>query len=261
MGKSRIMGAIKDSVVDGNGSAFKKYQSAIVGSNSFLYLIRYELTSLLLMRIPGAFGLLLRQKLVRGLLAACGSKPTIGCDVVFRHPKKIQLGSNVVVDDSCCIDANSEQAIGVTIGSRSMFGRSTRLSSKLGTISIGEDCGFGAGITIHSSLKGSVVIGNKCIVAGHTYIGGGQYHTDRVDMAIVDQGHVSDEHLVIGDNCWIGAGAVIVNGISIGNDAIVAAGAVVTKDVPAFAVVAGVPARIVKTRLATESAEDNDAHA
>ncbi len=249
------MGAIKDSVVEGNGSALKKYQAAIVGSSSMLFLIRYELTSLFLNRIPGALGLLLRQKLVRGMLGRCGSKPTLGTDVVFRHPKKVALGSGVVIDDSCCFDANSDSEIGISVGSHSMFGRGTRLSSKLGTISIGDDCGFGAGITVHSSLKGSVTIGNKCIIAGHTYIGGGQYHTERCDVAIVDQGHIENEHLVIGDNCWIGAGAVIVNGITIGNDAIVAAGAVVTKDVPAFAVVAGVPARVIKTRSPEESAE------
>ncbi|MFI4871744.1 MAG: hypothetical protein ACIARQ_08025, partial [Phycisphaerales bacterium JB061] len=68
------MGAIKDSVVEGNGSALKKYQAAIVGSSSMLFLIRYELTSLFLNRIPGALGLLLRQKLVRGMLGRCGSK-------------------------------------------------------------------------------------------------------------------------------------------------------------------------------------------
>jgi len=253
------MGAIKDSVVDGGGSALKKYQGAIVGSTSFLFLIRYELTALILMRIPGAPGLLLRQKLVRGLFASCGSKPTIGTDVVFRHPRKISFGSGVVIDDMCCFDANSEQEDGITVGSRSMFGRGTRLSSKLGTITIGDDCGFGAGITVHSSVEGSVSIGNKCIIAGHTYIGGGQYNTDRVDIAIVDQGHVKDEHLVIEDNCWIGAGAVVVNGVTVGHDAIIAAGAVVTKDVPAFAVVAGVPARVIKTRKPSEVSEVVDA--
>ena len=246
------MGAIKDSVVDDKGSALKKYQRSIVGSDSMVYLVRYELTQLFLGGLPGAIGLLLRQKLTRGLLGACGRKPAFGKDVVFRHPKRITLGDGVVIDDGCCLDANTGQAVGIRVGSRSMFGRGTRLSAKLGTIQIGDDCGFGAGITVHSAVGGSVTIGNKCIVAGHTYIGGGQYHTERVDVPIVDQGHVEGQRLVIGDNVWIGAGAVVVNGVTVGRDAIIAAGAVVTKDVPDFAVVAGVPARVLRIRASSE---------
>lgn len=52
--------------------------------------------------------------------------------------------------------------------------------------------------------------------------------------------------IIIGDNCWIGARALILPGITVGECSVVAAGAVVTKDVPAFSVVAGVPARVVK---------------
>lgn len=249
------MGAIKDSVVDGGGSALKKYQHAIVGSGSLWLLARYELTQLLLVGLPGALGLLLRQKLVRGLLGSCGRKPAIGKDVVFRHPKRVALGDGVVIDDGCCFDANTGAETGIRVGSRSMFGRGTRLSSKLGVITVGDDCGFGAGITIHSAVEGSVTIGNKCIVAGHTYIGGGQYHTERVDIPIVDQGHIHGQKLVIEDNVWIGAGAVIVNGVTVGHDAIVAAGAVVTKDVPPFSIVGGVPAKVIRVRSAEERQE------
>ena len=59
------MGAIKDGVVSEKGSALKKYQSAIVGSSSLSLLVRYECTQLFLTRLPGALGLLLRQKLTR----------------------------------------------------------------------------------------------------------------------------------------------------------------------------------------------------
>ncbi|MFI4893809.1 MAG: acyltransferase [Phycisphaerales bacterium JB058] len=249
------MGEIKDGVVSEKGSALKKYQSAIIGSSSMLLLVRYELTQLFLTRLPGALGLLLRQKLARGLLGSCGGKPAFGTDVIFRHPKRIRLGSTVVIDDSCCFDAYTEGDVGIAVGDRCMFGRGTRLSSKQGKISIGDDCGFGAGITVHAAVGGEVSIGNKCIIAGHTYIGGGQYHMDRTDLPIVDQGHVRGLRLVIEDNCWIGANAVIVNGVTVGHDAVVAAGAVVTKDVPPFAVVAGVPAKVIRMRDASEPKE------
>lgn len=61
---------------------------------------------------------------------------------------------------------------------------------------------------------------------------------------------------IIGDdNCWIGAGAIILDGVHIGPGAIVAAGSVVTKDVAAFAIVAGSPARIIKHRKGAEGIE------
>ena len=249
------MGAIKDGVVSEKGSALKKYQSAIVGSSSLSLLIRYECTQLFLTRLPGALGLLLRQKLTRGLLGSCGRKPALGTDVVFRHPKRIRLGDTVVIDDGCCFDAYTDGDVGISVGDRCMFGRGTRLSSKQGKITIGSDCGFGAGITIHSALEGEVSIGNKCIFAGHAYIGGGQYNMDRTDIPIVDQGHRSGLKLVMGDNCWVGANASIVNGVTLGRDAVVAAGAVVTKDVPDFAVVAGVPARVIRMRSPAEAKE------
>ena len=74
-------------------------------------------------------------------------------------------------------------------------------------------------------------------------------------LPIVDQGHVRGLRLVIEDNCWIGANAVIVNGVTVGHDVVVAAGAVVTKDVPPFAVVAGVPAKVIRMRDASEPKE------
>ncbi|HED54677.1 MAG TPA: acyltransferase [Phycisphaerales bacterium] len=242
------MGAIKDSVVDGGGSSLQRYQDAIIGSRSKLFLLRYELTQLLTRGCPGALGLLLRQKLVAPLLGDCGRGLAMGSGVVLRHPKRIVLGDGVVLDDNCCLDANSDQEVGIRIGSRSMFGHTTRVCSKLGTVSIGSNCGFGAGITVHSSVGGSVTIGDNCLVAGNCYLGGGQYHTERTDIPIVEQGHISGQHLTIGDNCWIGAGAVVINGVRLGRDVIVAAGAVVTRDVPDFAIVGGVPAKVLRVR-------------
>jgi acetyltransferase-like isoleucine patch superfamily enzyme len=61
--------------------------------------------------------------------------------------------------------------------------------------------------------------------------------------------------IVIENDCWIGAGAIILDGVRIESGAIVAAGSVVTKDVPAFAIVAGSPARIIKQRKETEGIE------
>ncbi|MGP1272578.1 MAG: acyltransferase [Phycisphaerales bacterium] len=247
------MGAIKDSVTTGGGSALQKYQTTIVGSRSLLRLASFELRQLLSSHIPGALGLALRKLLYPGLFGACGKGTVFGRNLVLRQPARIRIGRGVVIDDHCCLDAISDEQTAIEIGDTTMFGVGTKLSAKMGRIRIGSDCGFGAGITVHSAVGGSVEIGNKVLVAGHAYLGGGQYHMGRTDIPIADQGHVQGLSLVIGDNCWIGANATVVNGVRVGRDAVIAAGAVVTKDVPDFAVVAGVPAKVLRIRGADES--------
>lgn len=70
---------------------------------------------------------------------------------------------------------------------------------------------------------------------------------DSTDIPMTSQGHI-EKDIVIEDDVWIGYGAQIMSGITVGTGAIVAAGAVVTKDVPPYSVVAGVPARVIKSR-------------
>ena len=75
------------------------------------------------------------------------------------------------------------------------------------------------------------------------------HRTDRVDVPIKYQGNTEQKPVIIGNGVWIGHGAFILPGVKIGEGAVVAARAVVTKDVPAFSIVAGNPAKEVKSRL------------
>jgi acetyltransferase-like isoleucine patch superfamily enzyme len=93
-----------------------------------------------------------------------------------------------------------------------------------------------------------VVFGQSVLVAGGCYFSAGAYHMEDSSKAIMDQGVYSKGPIVIGDNTWIGTGAIILDGVKIGPNAVIGAGAVVTKDVPEKAIVAGVPARIIRTR-------------
>ncbi len=243
------MGAIKDGITDQSGSALRKYQDAIVGSRSLLRLARFELTQMMVSPVPGAVGLVLRKALLPGLLGSCGGGSVFGRSIVFRQPHKVHIGRAVVIDDQCCLDAITDAAEGIRIGDTTMVGMGTKLAAKLGSITIGSNCGLGANVTIHSSVGGSVRIGSNVLIAGHVYLGGGQYHTARTDISIAEQGHIDGLLLEIGDNCWIGANATVVNGVTVGRDCIVAAGAVVTKDVPPFSIVGGVPAKIIRSRV------------
>ncbi|QEK13193.1 CatB-related O-acetyltransferase [Crassaminicella thermophila] len=113
-------------------------------------------------------------------------------------------------------------------------------------IFIGENSYINGGI-IKASEKGKIVIGDNCLISYNVHIRTDGHNYKNRFTLIKDQGHI-EKDIIIGNDVWIGAGAQIMSGVNIGDGAVVAAGSVVTKDVPNYAVVAGVPARIIKYR-------------
>lgn len=97
------------------------------------------------------------------------------------------------------------------------------------------------------NCAGGVVLGSNIMMGPFVVILSADHRFQRTDIPMRDQG-LEYAVIEIGDDVWIGANATIVAGVTIGKGAIVAAGAVVTRDVPAGAIVGGVPARIIKQR-------------
>ena len=75
---------------------------------------------------------------------------------------------------------------------------------------------------------------------------------DKTDIPMMDQGMEETKQVIIGDDVWIGRRVIIMPGVNIGNGVIIGAGAVVTKDVPDYCIVGGVPAKILKWRKENE---------
>jgi acetyltransferase-like isoleucine patch superfamily enzyme len=93
---------------------------------------------------------------------------------------------------------------------------------------------------------GRVVLGEKCLLAPHVTITASNYGVDQGEF-VMDQPKI-ERDIVIGDDVWLGANDVVLAGVSIGDGAVVAAGAVVTKDLPAQCIAAGVPAKVIGMR-------------
>lgn len=127
------------------------------------------------------------------------------------------------------------------LGARSVIESYAVLNNAVGDLLIGDDTRVGIGNTI----IGPVVIGNKVNIGQHVLISGMNHNYEDVNLSIVDQG-IRVSQVCIADNVWIGANAVVLPGISIGQHAVIGAGSVVTKDVEPYTVVAGNPARIIK---------------
>ena len=112
-----------------------------------------------------------------------------------------------------------------------------------GGISIGSGSGLGVNCSVHGPLRigDNVMMGPEVTILTHTH------NIERTDIPMGQQGMRVAE-VVVGNDVWIGMRVVIMPGVKVGNGAVIGAGAVVTKDVPDFAVVGGVPAKIIKYR-------------
>ncbi len=226
-------------------SSRAKYAELVVGQPGFGALLKYELVVMLSQARAGAFGLALRKALYPSLLGACGPNVVFGQNVVLRHPHKIHIGSNVVIDDNCLIDAKGESNRGIRIGDGVFVGRNTILSCKNGDIELGNGANIGFNCEVFSASR--VTIGASVLMAAYGYVIGGDHDFSDPSKSVLEQTRTS-AGVTIGAGAWIGAGAKILDGVSIGDGAVIGAGAVVRSSIPARAVAVGVPARIVSSR-------------
>lgn len=225
----------------------EKYAHLVVGRPGWGALLRYEISMLIGQATPGALGLALRKALYPGLLGACGGNVVFGQNVVLRHPGKIRIGRDVVIDDNCLIDAKGDGNAGITIGNGVFIGRNTILSCKNGDIVLGDGANVGFNCEIFSASR--VTIGAGVLFAAYTYVIGGDHDFADPNATVLSQTRHS-RGVVVGEGVWTGAGAKILDGVHLGAHAIIGAGAVVREDVPDHAIAVGVPARIVGSRKA-----------
>lgn len=127
------------------------------------------------------------------------------------------------------------------LGKRSVIESYCCINNAVGDVTIGDYTRVG----IHCTVIGPVCIGHHVNLAQGITVTALNHHYEDPTKRIDEQG-ISTKPVVIGDDVWIGANAVVLPGVTIGRHAVVAAGAVVTKDVPDYCVVAGVPAKIIK---------------
>jgi acetyltransferase-like isoleucine patch superfamily enzyme len=157
-------------------------------------------------------------------------------DILRRHAGAKHIGRGCFIAKSAKIYTDH-----LSIGDASWIAAGAILR---GHITLGKNCS----INPFSHIAGKVVIGDGARIAGMVSIYGFNHGYSRTDIPIYQQTHTSIG-IDIGAGCWIGANAVIVDGVKIGAHSIVAGGAVVTSDFPEYSIVGGCPARLIKCRL------------
>src|SRR2546425_8515655 len=166
-------------------SSRDKYQDLVVGRPGFAALAKYELVVMLCQGLAGAAGLAMRQMMYPWLLGSCGRGVVFGQNVVLRHPHKIHIGSNVVIDDNCLVDAKGDTNLGIRIGNGVFIGRNTILSCKNGDIQVADRAELGFNCDGFSASR--VTIGRNVLIAAYSYIIGGDHDFSDPAQAVISQ--------------------------------------------------------------------------
>lgn len=125
--------------------------------------------------------------------------------------------------------------------------RIVRFSSPLSLITIGDGFAANANVMINARGRGEIIIGNNVLIGPNVVLRSNNHIISNLEIPISSQG-MTEGTIVIEDDVWIGSNSVILPDVLIGKGAIVAAGAVVTKSIPPYTIVGGVPARLIGRR-------------
>ncbi len=157
--------------------------------------------------------------------------------------RNIELGKSTLISPEAKIQVLNGGS--VIIGSNTEIHQYSMLFTYGGNIKIGDDCSINPFCVLYG--HGGLTIGNKVRIACHTVIIPANHDYRDMSKPIMEQPE-SRKGISIMDDVWIGAGSKILDGVSIGKGSVVGAGSVVTKSIPEYSIVAGVPARIIKMR-------------
>lgn len=159
---------------------------------------------------------------------------TLGTETIYIGEEHIEIGDDTTIGNYGRLTAYYQYS-----NARQLF---------TPNIKIGNSCNIGAQSHITSIDK--IIIGNNVLTGPRVLItdnAHGEVQADILDTAPILRPLHSKGKVIIEDNVWIGEGAMIMPGVHIGKGAIIAANSVVTKDIPAYSVAAGIPAKVIKT--------------
>ena len=236
---------LRTSQLTKGGSKFGKYSEFIVGKKGLGAFLKYEFLTCVFAYCPGAIGIFLRGIFYRFLFKKVGKGVSFGRNITVRHPHKIVIGNNVVIDDNCMLDAKGTSNTGIVIKDGVFIGRNTIIICKEGNITIEENTNIGFNSELCSA--NDLNIGKNNLISAYVFFVAGDHTYNVTDKPIIEQAGRS-QGINIGDNCWFGVKSTVFDGVNIGNDTIIGASAVVNSDIPPFSIAVGIPARVIKSR-------------
>ena len=217
--------------------------------------------------VPLPLGVMLRSLGYKIIFRRIGKSVRIQTGVDFTDADCIEVGNQVVISQGSHVDVRGENR--VILGNQVFLDRDVRIScgNGKGLAKLQENVRLdrGVDIKVHShgrtvigkrtyvgpytclSGYGDIVIGEDCLIASHTSLYAHNYNFKDANKPIREQGY-QYKGIVIGDNCWLGSGVRVLDGVTIGAGSVIGAGTVVTKDIPPNSVAVGTPAKVIGPR-------------
>jgi acetyltransferase-like isoleucine patch superfamily enzyme len=222
-----------------------RYMERVSGSRALLPYLWQGLVLTSLSWVPTVAGSILRGAAYRAVLEGVGAGCFIEQHVRLQVPRRIWLGNRVMIGEGCFLDAHS-------LSGRIVLGDDVWLS---------RGCYVVAYRNVEVRIDDRAYVGHRCLLYGHGGIHVGRdvlmandvqlicgNHTfARRDLPIRAQPTV-EQPIVIEDDVWLGASAIVLGGVTVGRGSVVGAGAVVTHDLPPYSIARGVPAQVVGVR-------------
>lgn len=194
-----------------------------------------------------ALGVVLRRMLYPIIMGRMGKAIFIQDGVQFVGANHIEIGDEAYLFRGVRINAQNQNCK-VLIGNQVVLERDVDIGTGAGEdclIEIGDRTFIGQYTCIGG--PGHVKIGKHCLIAAHCgIVANNHVFVDPVEK-IRDQG-ITKKGIEIGDDCWLGYGVKVLDGVNIGEGSVIGAGAVVTRDIPSYSVAVGVPARVISSR-------------
>lgn len=178
-----------------------------------------------------------------------GRKTFIGKGVKLKYKHYIIVGNGVTIEDN--VELNGLSINGIKLGDNVKIGSNTIIActgsfKKIGqgieigsNSGVGDYCFFGA--------AGGIKVGKDVIMGQNVRFHSENHNFQRLDVPIKEQG-VTNIGIEIGDDCWIGSGAVFLDGVTVGEGCVIGANTLINKSVPSHSIVVGNPMKIIKNR-------------
>jgi galactoside O-acetyltransferase len=188
--------------------------------------IYQKLIYTLLSPIPTRIGERLRYVFYKPLFKRSSGYFKIGVNVEILGFENIELGHDIYFANYSHIYANDK-----------------------GSIKIGDNFGMNYNSQLGAAF-GKIIIGNDCAIAPNCVLRASNHRFEASDIPMIKQGHSYGE-IILKDDIWIASNCVITANTTIGRGSVIGAGSVVTKDVPAYSIMGGVPATLIRKRSVT----------
>ena len=195
--------------------------------------------------IPGLLGALVRNLIYRPVFGKMGLLAFIEAGVEIKSASSIELGRRALVHRGVYLNGwhnNSK----ICLKECAYLDRNVSVTvHENGYIEIGKLAYIGPSTCIAG--PGPVKIGNYCLISSHCGVYGNNHVFDDPAVLIREQGF-TNKGITIEDDCWLGTGVKVLDGVTIGQGSVIGAGAVVTKNIPPYSVAVGIPARVIAQR-------------